>query len=72
MPVQKISLLKLSELKRHGCPDTPLYASIYDIMTLLNHSTTKQTEDYLSLENHSLNLETNRFFSSLFNEDTEK
>jgi len=24
--LQKISLLKLSELKRHGCPDTLLYA----------------------------------------------
>ena len=26
MLLQKISLLKLSELKRHECPDTPLYA----------------------------------------------
>jgi hypothetical protein len=28
MLLQKISLFKLSELKRHGCPDTPLYAKV--------------------------------------------
>jgi len=28
MLLQKTSLLKLSELKRHGCPDTPLYAAV--------------------------------------------
>lgn len=42
-------------------------SSIYDIMTLLNHSSTKQTEDYLSLSNTSLSTETDKFLSSIFN-----
>jgi len=40
MLLQKISLLKLSELKRVGCPDTPLYA-IYGSLkhqVVLKHS----------------------------------
>ena len=39
---------------------------IYDIMILLNHTTTKQTQDYLNLDNESLGKETNRLFSSIF------
>ena len=41
-------------------------SNIYDIMTLLNHSSTKQTEDYLSLNNISLSTETDKFLSSIF------
>ncbi|QFR44059.1 tyrosine-type recombinase/integrase [Sulfurimonas xiamenensis] len=41
-------------------------SNIYDIMTLLNHSSIKQTEDYLSLNNNSLSTETNKLLSSIF------
>jgi len=41
-------------------------ANIYDIMILLNHSSTKQTQDYLNLDNHSLSTETDKFFASIF------
>lgn len=42
-------------------------SNIYDIMTLLNHSSTKQTQDYLNLENNTLSTETDKFLSSVFN-----
>lgn len=41
-------------------------SNIYDIMTLLNHSSIKQTEDYLSLNNNSLSTETDKLLSSIF------
>lgn len=41
-------------------------ANIYDIMILLNHSSTKQTQDYLNIDNQNLSKETDKFFSSLF------
>ncbi len=41
-------------------------ANIYDIMILLNHSSTKQTQDYLNLDNDSLSAETDKFFASIF------
>jgi integrase len=40
--------------------------SIYDIMVLLDHSSIKQTQDYLSLSNSSLSDETNKLFSNVF------
>ncbi len=42
-------------------------SNIYDIMTLLNHSSIKQTQDYLSLNNNSLSTETDKLFTSIFN-----
>ena len=39
---------------------------IYDIMILLDHSSIKQTQDYLSLSNSSLSDETNKLFSTVF------
>ena len=41
-------------------------ANIYDIMILLNHSSTKQTQDYLNIDNQNLSKETDKFFTSLF------
>jgi len=41
-------------------------ANIYDIMILLNHSSTKQTQDYLNIDNQNLSKETDKFFASLF------
>ncbi len=41
-------------------------ANIYDIMILLNHSSTKQTQDYLNIDNQRLSKETDKFFASLF------
>jgi len=43
MLLQKISLLKLSELKRQQCPDTPSYAS-RDITELQEAGCIKQIE----------------------------
>lgn len=39
---------------------------IYDIMILLDHSSIKQTQEYLSLSNSSLSDETNKLFSNVF------
>lgn len=40
--------------------------NIYDIMVLLDHSSIKQTQEYLSLSNSSLGNETDKLFSSVF------
>jgi integrase len=40
--------------------------SIYDIMVLLDHSSIKQTQEYLSLSHRNLSKETNKFLSNVF------
>jgi integrase len=47
-------------------------SSIYNIMVLLNHSSIKQTQDYLNLENDTLSEDTNKLFSTIFNETMNK
>ncbi|QOY52750.1 tyrosine-type recombinase/integrase [Candidatus Sulfurimonas baltica] len=42
-------------------------ASIYNIMVLLNHSSVKQTQDYLNLSNKNLANDTNTLNSNIFN-----
>jgi len=40
--------------------------NIYDIMILLNHSSIKQTQDYLNLEHNNLIKSTNELFRDIF------
>ncbi len=42
--------------------------SIYNIMTLLNHSSIKQTQDYLNLEHLDVSKDTDSLFASIFEE----
>ena len=61
-------IVNFHTLRRSVATNLALQGSnIYDIMTLLNHSSIKQTQDYLSLDNNTLSTETDKFLSSVFN-----